>query len=154
LKAEDKIREHLKAYRAKMGKTQKEMAEYLGVSYVTYQEMEKGIVKSVKVLNILKDKTGYASSTKQNMYDDETIYIKDKDLHEFTGDRVELIAAMRAAIKILTLRNIENEVKLSELESKLSGGKNPTLSFAEVSLKLERMMQDEGERTLDEWRKK
>jgi hypothetical protein len=94
------------------------------------------------------------SLLKTNNVSDETIYVKDKDLHEFAGSRVELIAAMRAAIKILTLRNIENEVKLSELESKLSGGKNTILSFAEVSLKLERMMQDESERILDEWRKK
>ena len=74
------------------------------------------------------------------------------DEKDFIGNRVEVTAAIRAAVKILTLVNIEMDVKLSELEAKIN--KTPIRSFADVSLKIERMMQDESERILDEWRKK
>lgn len=64
---EEKIREHLLSYRAKHNKTQKGMADLLDVSTVTYQEMEKGIVRSIKGLNKLKEKTGFR--TQETVYD-------------------------------------------------------------------------------------
>lgn len=77
-----------------------------------------------------------------------------RDLPELVGERIELTAAMRAAIKILTLKCIEQEVKISDLESKLLKDKTVKQSFSDVSLELEKMMQDETEHILDEWRKK
>lgn len=79
-----------------------------------------------------------------------------QNVSEFAGERIELTAAMRAAIKILTLRNIEQEVRISEIEGRLSkpNEKISKQSFSDVSLKVEKMMQDETERILDEWRKK
>jgi len=78
-----------------------------------------------------------------------------RDLPELVGERIELTAAMRAAIKILTLKSVEQEVKISEMERLLKPGENiPKQSFSDVSLELERRMQDETEHILDEWRKK
>ena len=141
------------------------VAEILGVSADRLRKwMQKDLNPKEDDVIIMERKLGMSIEEIMNLEklpliqkvpnSDETIYVNDKDLFEFAGNRVELIAAMRAAIKILTLRNIEMDVKLSELESKVAGGKIPTRSFADVSLKLEKMMQDASERILDEWRKK
>lgn len=106
------------------------------------------IIKSVKSLyerakanpDILTDK-------------DKSINVS-QSLSELTGERIELTAAMRAAIKILTLKCIEQEVKISEIEAKLLKDKTFMQSFSDVSLELEKKMQDETEHILDEWRKK
>lgn len=65
---ENKISEHLKSYRAKHDKTQEQMAKIIGVSTVTYQEMEKGIVKSFKNFNKIKNKTGFTGDTQESIY--------------------------------------------------------------------------------------
>lgn len=44
------------------------MAAIVGVSYVTYQEIEKGIIKKTDYLKKLKENTGF-DSTQKNMYD-------------------------------------------------------------------------------------
>jgi DNA-binding XRE family transcriptional regulator len=98
LKTEDKIREHLKIFRAQSGKTQKQMAAYLGVSYVTYQEMEKGIVKSVKGLNLLKEKTGFR--TQENEYNKETVERK-ADVGQELNRLIELSIKHEAEIEVL-----------------------------------------------------
>lgn len=50
--------------------TQKEMAAYIGVAYVTYQEMEtSGVVKKLSGLKKIKEKTGF--DTQEIMYDIE-----------------------------------------------------------------------------------
>ena len=65
MKVEEKIRNHLKSYKAVHGKTQKEMAEIIGISYATYQGLEKGVVKTLDVLNKLKATTGF---NEKNVY--------------------------------------------------------------------------------------
>jgi transcriptional regulator with XRE-family HTH domain len=89
----------------------------------------------------------------QKVPNNSTIHIN-MPVSEFTGERVELTAAMRAAIKVLTLKNIEQEVRISELEAKLFKDKTLKQSFSAVSLELEKMTEDEIKHILDEWRKK
>lgn len=129
--------------------TQEEFAKAVGKSrahlFKKMNEIPDSIIEKARKLIETKN----VSQETNN----DTIKVRQEE-KDFIGDRVELTAALRAAIKILTLRNIEAEVKLSELEAKVTDGKTPILSFADVSLKIERMMQDETERILDEWRKK
>lgn len=100
MKNEERIREHLKTYRAKNGKTQKEMAELLGVSYVTYQEMERGVVKSLKVLNKIKEKTGY--NTQETMYGNDVIK-GNADVGQELNRLIELSIKHEAEIEVLRL---------------------------------------------------
>ena len=100
MKNEERIREHLKTYRAKNGKTQKEMAELLGVSYVTYQEMERGVVKSLKVLNKIKEKTGY--NTQETMYGNDVI-TGNADVGQELNRLIELSIKHEAEIEVLRL---------------------------------------------------
>lgn len=65
MKTEDKIKAHLAAYKSTHSKTQKEMAALIGISYATYQDLEKGIVRTVSVLNKLKSATGF---NEKNLY--------------------------------------------------------------------------------------
>lgn len=59
----ERIKQYLIQYRKTHKKTQKEMAEFLGVSYVTYQNMERGDIKKIESLNVLKEKIGFESTT-------------------------------------------------------------------------------------------
>ena len=70
---EEKIKKFLADYRQKNGKTQKEMAQFIGVSYATYQDMEKGIIRKIDGFNKLKAATGFNG---------------DIDIHEELGTNV------------------------------------------------------------------
>jgi transcriptional regulator with XRE-family HTH domain len=135
MKMEDKIIEHLKTYRAKHGKTQKEMAALMHVSYRTYQDMETlGIVKKIDALNRLKELTGFKSTQENALVAKDTL----ENLMILTRKEVTLL---RATARILTL-------KLINLESKAT--KRP---FDEVSLDVQKKIAEEMKHLEDELHK-
>lgn len=136
MKIEERIQDHLKAYRAKNGKSQKEMAAYLGVSYVTYQEMERGIVKSVKNFNKIKDKTGFNSDTQ------ETVYEKEGDVGNELNRLIELSIKHEATLDVLRL---SVEGILADLKGK---------SLALVSGELQQAIRMRADKLYDEFLKK
>jgi DNA-binding XRE family transcriptional regulator len=127
--------EHLKAYRAKHGKSQKEMAAFIGVSYRTYQDMEtQGIVKKLDVLNKLKEKTGFVNTQENAPVAKDTL----ENLMILTRKEITLL---RATVRILTL-------KLINLEAKAT--KRP---FDEVSLDVQKKIGEEMKHLEDELHK-
>jgi DNA-binding XRE family transcriptional regulator len=106
---ENKISEHLKSYRAKHDKTQEQMAKIIGVSTVTYQEMEKGIVKSLKNFNKIKNKTGFTGDTQESIYSSKEEEEKPKIIVVEDSPARSLEYIIRLLSKVDILFSIEAE---------------------------------------------
>lgn len=98
---EEKIRNHLATYRHTHGiKSQKEMARIIGISYTTYQELEKGIVKKVDTLNKLKASTGFNEKNvyTQGFAGEEFVKLKEEiiELNAFANVVLPVISKLSA----------------------------------------------------------
>lgn len=145
--SEELLRIYEEAKKKRIVLTQKEFAMLLG--FKSRMHLFGRIIKSDEgVSDELLFKARKAVNDALNDVSKKTINVT-MDLPGLVGERIELMAAVRAAVKILTLKHIELEVKISELKND-----SPKQSFSDLSLEIERMMKDETERLLDEWRKK
>ena len=138
------ISKKLKDYRSARKWNQARMADELGISMRTYQEIEKsGEIKKADIM--LKITHFLGEDTQKNVprgtNQEEEIVIK-TDLEKFLGEQLEVTATLQAAVKVLTL-------KVIELESKATGK-----SFSQVSLDLESMMKSKTKEISDELSRK
>ena len=111
MKIEEKIRVHLKSYKALHGKTQKEMAEIIGVSYATYQALENGIVKTLDVLNKLKATTGF---NEKNVYNSG---FAGEEIIKLKKEVIELRAFINIIFSVLSGLSAKAEKKKLEKRS-------------------------------------
>lgn len=108
MKIEEKIRAHLAAYKKAHNKTQKEMAELIGIAYSTYQDLEKGIVRTVGVLNKLKLTTGF---------NEKNVYSQGLAGDEIVKLRVEIIkinSFINVFLPIISRLSAKDEMKMFE----------------------------------------
>ena len=110
------IKAHLAAYRKETGLTQKQMYPVLGVSYATYQALEKGIINTIDVLDKLVEKTGLVVTYK-SMYDSKKENIETTRERELSD---KLISRLEKEIEILNTENIRLKNEITELKKGLT----------------------------------
>jgi DNA-binding XRE family transcriptional regulator len=139
LQREEEIKDHLAAYRQTTGKTQKQMAAHIGVAYATYQQMEKGIIKTPEAFQKFVERTDF-HPTQDSMYYISGFTIP-ANQSEVISVTIAELAAIKAIIKVLTLKIIKLESKSTKQD------------FDHVSLALEKTTKEVYDQLLDELRK-